>query len=151
MAGSGHGKKDIFEFKIITLCGSVRFKEKFWEAAKELIEHEYLVLTPNFLNSLYSDKITEEQRKRFDKHHRRKIDISDAILVINYDGYIGEHTKSEIEYAKLQGKPVYYRYITCDNDCYAITNCRAKRMLPYAVIKKDGKGQFCPYYSPKDK
>jgi len=151
MAGSGQGKKNDLEFKIITLCGSAQFKEKFWEAAQELMEREYLVLTPNFLHGIDSDKLTEELRKYFDEHHRKKIDISDAILVINYDGYIGEHTKSEIEYAKTQGKAVYYRYITCDNDCYAITNCVAKRMLPCTVIKKDDGGKICPFYSPEDK
>jgi len=150
MAGSSHRK----EFKTITLCGSVRFKEKFWEAVKELIEKEYIVLTPNFLNNSLSDKITEEQRAEFDERHRKKIDISDAILVINCNGYVGEHTKAEIEYAKSLGKQVYYRYISCDMDCYCIRNCVAEKRLPSVVRQMCKESKYavpCPYYSPEDK
>lgn len=43
-----------------------------------------------------------------DKIHRKKIDISDAIYVVNINGYIGESTKKEIEYAKNNGKEVIY-------------------------------------------
>lgn len=43
-----------------------------------------------------------------DKIHRKKIDISDAIYVVNIDGYIGNSTKNEIEYAKNNGKKVIY-------------------------------------------
>ena len=43
-----------------------------------------------------------------DKMHRQKIDLSDEIYVINPGGYIGESTKSEIEYAKRKGKKVSY-------------------------------------------
>ena len=40
--------------------------------------------------------------------HRQKIDLSDEIYVINVNGYIGESTKSEIEYAISNGKKVKY-------------------------------------------
>lgn len=40
--------------------------------------------------------------------HKRKIDMADEIFVINVDGYIGESTKSEIEYAIKTGKGVAY-------------------------------------------
>ena len=40
--------------------------------------------------------------------HRQKIDMSDEIYVINFEGYIGESTEAEIEYAKLKGKRIYY-------------------------------------------
>ena len=43
-----------------------------------------------------------------DDMQKRKIDIADSIYVINVDGYIGESTKSEIEYAKAHGKRVEY-------------------------------------------
>ena len=43
-----------------------------------------------------------------DNMHKRKIDMADAIYVINVGGYIGESTKSEIEYALRNGKKVYY-------------------------------------------
>ena len=40
--------------------------------------------------------------------HKRKIDMADEIFVINVNGYIGESTKSEIEYTKKHGKKVNY-------------------------------------------
>ena len=43
-----------------------------------------------------------------DEMHKQKIDMSDEIYVINVGGYIGESTKSEIEYAKRKGKKISY-------------------------------------------
>jgi hypothetical protein len=43
-----------------------------------------------------------------DKIHLRKIDMADELFVINVDGYIGDATRREIEYAKSLGKPVRY-------------------------------------------
>jgi len=43
---------------------------------------------------------------QMDELHKRKIDLADEIFVVNIDGYIGESTRSEIEYAKAQGKPI---------------------------------------------
>lgn len=40
--------------------------------------------------------------------HKRKIDMADAIYVINVGGYIGESTRSEIEYAQSKGKKVIF-------------------------------------------
>ena len=47
-------------------------------------------------------------KEMLDDMHKRKIDMADAIYVINVDGYIGESTKSEIEYAQKHGKEVRY-------------------------------------------
>ena len=47
-------------------------------------------------------------KEMLDDMHKRKIDMSDEIFVINVNGYIGESTKSEIEYAKSLGKRVNY-------------------------------------------
>lgn len=43
-----------------------------------------------------------------DDMHKQKIDMSDEIFVINVNGYIGESTKNEIEYAKKNGKKINY-------------------------------------------
>ena len=50
----------------------------------------------------------EGTKEMLDDMHKRKIDMADAIYVINVGGYIGSSTKSEIEYAKQQSKEVYY-------------------------------------------
>jgi len=66
-----------------------------------------IILTPNFFNN--SNVTTNlETRKMLDEMHRQKIDMSDEIYVINLGGYIGESTKSEIEYAKIKGKKISY-------------------------------------------
>jgi hypothetical protein len=43
-----------------------------------------------------------------DDMHKRKIDMADAIYVINVGGYIGSSTQSEIEYARANGKQVLF-------------------------------------------
>ena len=53
--------------------------------------------------------ITAAQKLALDELHKRKIDLSDEILVINVGGYIGESTRSEIEYAMAHGKAVRYQ------------------------------------------
>lgn len=51
---------------------------------------------------------TPGMKEMLDNMHKRKIDMADAIYVINVGGYIGESTRSEIEYALRNGKKVYY-------------------------------------------
>lgn len=65
------------------------------------------MFTPNFFNNL-KDKINIETKKMLDEMHKQKIDMSNEIYVINFGGYIGESTKSEIEYAKSKGKKISY-------------------------------------------
>ena len=49
-----------------------------------------------------------KMKEMLDDMHKRKIDMADEIFVINVGGYIGDSTRSEIEYAKAAGKPVKY-------------------------------------------
>ena len=96
------------KYKIITLCGSIRFKNEFMKVQEKLILEGNIVFTPNFFNSIKKEEINLETKKMLDEMHRQKIDISDEIYVINVDGYIGESTKAEIEYAKMKNKKVSY-------------------------------------------
>jgi len=48
------------------------------------------------------------EKKNLDELHREKIRMSNAIFVLNYEGYIGDSTKSEIEFAKYLNMPIYY-------------------------------------------
>ena len=93
--------------KVVTLCGSVKFYDKMQEINEKLaIENGYVVigLTPRVTNRTF----TEDDKELLGKLHRAKIDLSDAIFVVNIDGYIGESTKEEIEYAKQKGKEIIY-------------------------------------------
>ena len=47
-------------------------------------------------------------KEMLDDMHKRKIDMADSIYVVNVGGYIGESTKSEIDYAKKHGKSISY-------------------------------------------
>ena len=49
-----------------------------------------------------------ETKAMLDDMHKRKIDMADEIYVINVGGYIGSSTRSEIEYAKANGKGIRY-------------------------------------------
>ncbi len=91
--------------KIVTICGSMRFKDKMMEISKELeIKNKYVVIQCIYSN----DKFTEKEQQILSDLHYNKIKISDAIYVVNVNGYIGNSTDKEIEYAKKLGKEVMY-------------------------------------------
>ncbi len=91
--------------KVVTICGSMKFQDKMMEVAKDLeVKNKYLVIQCVYATSEFS----EEEQKILGDLHYKKIDISDAIYVVNVDGYIGNTTSKEIEYAKKLGKEVIY-------------------------------------------
>lgn len=94
--------------KVITLCGSTRFKKQFEEANAYLTLQGNVVLSLAFFEQSEGFDITSEQAELFGKIHLRKIDMSDEVFVIDVDGYIGNSTSKEIEYAKENGKTVKY-------------------------------------------
>jgi hypothetical protein len=94
--------------KVITLCGSTKFKKQFEDAMADLTLKGYIVLGLGFFEQADNIEVTEEQVKLFERLHYHKIDMSDEIYVINVNGYIGESTKKEIEYAVRNGKKVTY-------------------------------------------
>lgn len=97
--------------KIITLCGSMKFRYEFKLIEAELRGQGYMVLTPIIFDMVDNNiAFNEEMHKSLDEIHRRKIDMSCKILVVNIGDYIGTDTQSEIDYAKSKGIPVeYYR------------------------------------------
>lgn len=92
---------------VITLCGSTRFKTQFEEMNKQLTLEGHVVLSVGVFGHA-GDVITDEQKEMLDNIHKRKIDMSDAIFVINAYGYLGQSTLSEIAYAIEHGKQVIY-------------------------------------------
>ena len=97
----------IGKYKVITLCGSTRFKDDFERINKELTLAGNIVISVGAFGHA-GDTFTEEQKVMLDDIHKRKIDMADAIYVINKDGYIGSSTKSEIQYALRLGKQIIY-------------------------------------------
>jgi hypothetical protein len=92
--------------KIITLCGSTRFREIFEDTNRQLTLEGNIVISCGVWG--WGDPVTEEQKILLDEIHFRKIDLSDEIFVINHEFYIGESTRREIAYAKSKKKPVNY-------------------------------------------
>ena len=99
----------IANYKIITLCGSTRFKDEFLAEQKRLTLEGNIVISVGLFGHSGDDEVWAPGTKEMlDEMHKRKIDLADEIFVINVGGYIGSSTKSEIEYAKATGKPVRY-------------------------------------------
>ena len=97
------------KYKVITLCGSTRFKEAFMEAQKRLTLEGNIVISVGLFGHSGDDGVwTDGTKEMLDDMHKRKIDLADEIFVINLGGYIGSSTRSEIDYAKANGKKVVY-------------------------------------------
>ena len=97
------------KYKVITLCGSTRFKDQFLEAQKRLTLEGNIVISVGLFGHSGDDEVwTEGTKAMLDDMHKRKIDMADEIYVINVGGYIGESTRNEIEYAKKNGRAVNY-------------------------------------------
>lgn len=97
------------KYPVITLCGSTRFKEQFLEAQKRLtLEGNIVISVGLFGHSGDQEVWTEGTKEMLDDMHKRKIDMADEIFVINVGGYIGQSTRSEIEYALAHGKKVRF-------------------------------------------
>ena len=97
------------KYKVITLCGSTRFKAEFMQVQKDLTLQGNIVISVGLFGHSGDDEVwTEGTKEMLDDMHKRKIDMADEIYVINVGGYIGSSTRSEIEYALVHGKPVNY-------------------------------------------
>jgi len=99
------------KYTVTTLCGSTKFKEEFLKVQKDLTLKGHIVISVGLFGHADNDfgkVITEEIKVMLDDMHKRKIDMADEIFVINKNGYIGESTKSEIEYAQKTGKVINY-------------------------------------------
>lgn len=101
--------------KIITICGSLKFKQEMIEISEKMELEGNCVLAPIYPTNPDKDAYTEEEVIILDKMHKEKIKLSDAILVVNIDNYIGKSTKSEIEFAKSLNKEIIYYTDINDN------------------------------------
>ena len=95
------------KYPVITLCGSTKFKEDFERVNRELTLAGNIIISVGCFGHMDMEP-TEEQKVMLDDIHKRKIDMADAIYVINKNGYIGSSTKSEIQYAREHGKRIIY-------------------------------------------
>lgn len=101
------GIKKIKPYPKICLCGSTKFKSDFILWAKQFTLQGYIVTMPMIFGHS-GDTITDEQKIKLDKLHKAKIEDADIVFVINVNGYIGQSTKNEIEFAKTLNKTIVY-------------------------------------------
>lgn len=103
-------------YKVITLCGSTRFRAAFEETNKQLTLAGNIVIGVGLYGHAGDGEVWEDAdedtltatKLMLDDMHKRKIDMADEIFVINVGGYMGSSTRSEIAYAKAHNKPVRY-------------------------------------------
>ena len=93
---------------IVTLCGSTSFKLEFRAEEARLALDGVIVLSVGLFGHADAHTLTIEEKRGLDALHRRKIDLSDSVHVINVRGYIGNSTRTEIDYATGRGVPVTY-------------------------------------------
>ena len=94
--------------KIICLCGSTKFKNAFEKAIFEESCNGNIVLSVCCFAHADNLQLTQQQKENFDKLHFSKIELADEILVLNVNGYVGESTRNEINYATSLNKKIRY-------------------------------------------
>ncbi|MFT4294817.1 MAG: hypothetical protein QM582_05325 [Micropruina sp.] len=99
--------------RIVCICGSTRFRDQIMEANQLLTLVGIIVLAPALFQHS-GDVVTDEQKRVLDELHLKKIDLADAVLVVDPGGYIGESTTREIAYVQSTGKPTFRLSVTDD-------------------------------------
>ena len=95
------------KFKVITLCGSTRFRAEYERVQKELTLQGNIVISVGLFGHSGDDEVWKDGVKEMlDEMHLAKIDMADEIFVINPGGYIGQSTAREIAYARSHGNTV---------------------------------------------
>ncbi len=90
--------------KVVTVCGSMRFAEEMQRIALNLeVKKGYCVLQPVYEPNA---KLDGKDLKKLAEAHFRKIELADAVYIVNIGGYVGQSVSKEIEYAKQLGKEV---------------------------------------------
>ena len=93
--------------KVVTICGSMKFAKEMQDVARSLeSKNGYCVIQCVYNNN--NVKENEQELKNIVDAHWKKIEISDAIFVVNKGGYIGSSTQKEIDFAKSLGKEIMY-------------------------------------------
>ncbi len=108
----------------ITLCGSVKFADKFVKAYRELEKmghepkmHELMFgiadgTAPELINNINREHWLAKRKHGFIKWWYNSIKESDAILILNYDkkgikNYIGGNTLMEMGFAHVHDKKIF--------------------------------------------
>lgn len=139
--------------KTVTICGSMRFKNEMMKTSFMLeLDHHF-----NVLQCVYNTEnksISESEQKILEEAHFKKIEISDAIYVLDINGYIGKQVTKEIEYAESLGKEIIYDSKFIEENKLERQRTEVKfydsvdeSLLRFAVIisKKNGQWVLCKH------
>jgi hypothetical protein len=112
---------DVTRPMVIALVGSTKFRPDFDRVTSELTMDGHIVINPGVwwseAEGTFASPVQAAAVKEcLDELHLRKIDLADMVMVINLNGYVGESTAREIEYAKAHGKRVAYAYAVGTDD-----------------------------------
>ncbi len=77
--------------KIITLCGSLKYQKEMMIIAEKMALDGNCILTPVY-PIIENNEKTDEQINMLKEAHFKRIELSDAILVVNVNNYIGKST-----------------------------------------------------------
>lgn len=105
--------------RVVTLCGSSRFVDVMavvgWVIERDEGSAVFgLHLLPAWYPGVPEHHLAESEgvAERFDELHRRKIEMSDEVFVVDVGGYVGDSTRAEVAHAVSLGLPV--RWFTSD-------------------------------------
>ena len=111
---------------IVCLCGSTRFFDAFREANLRRTLAGEIVLSIGCDTKSDADLgivagDLAPAKAALDELHKRKVDLADYVLVVSDEtGYFGESTRSEIEYAIKNGKPVEFANLAAKRRAYEL-------------------------------
>lgn len=93
--------------KVVTICGSMKYQQQMQEIAGDLaVNKGWCVL--QCVYGLKPDNLTSSQLATLKNEHYKRIELSDAVYVVNIDGYVGDSTRQETLYAEKLGKEIIY-------------------------------------------
>ncbi len=121
--------------KVVTLCGSTRFRKEFRKVERALTLSGEIPLPPAIYGKAEGIEYSEELSQKLWEIHLDKIRISDEIFVINPEGYLGDSTKKEIEFAKSLGKVVRY---------YSKESVKIEKILKKSLLKNNSHNFIFP-------
>ena len=95
------------KYNVIVFSGSMKFFDQMIRIARKFSANGKIVLLPFKIPSERLN-ITDEELKMLKNIHRQRMDMADSMFVVDIEGYIGNETKDEIEYAKNIGLEIDY-------------------------------------------
>ena len=105
---------------IVTLCGSKKFEYEFVYQFEKLTKEGKIVLLPAIFRFPNSDHLSTRELALLDVIHQEKMKMSDEVLVINKDGYIGDDTQKEIDWCNAHNIKVSYIENAYKDDKFAL-------------------------------